>query len=94
MANKRDLPTGLVTVLAPSVAATLFILLAILALHRKFGWSQNSRNWLRYPDSVGSPGGHNLRIRWATHRHQGDVLHDRSYFGHRLGRGGCASVRV
>ena len=40
LANKRDLPTGLATVLAPSVAATLFILLAILALHRKFGLSQ------------------------------------------------------
>ncbi|KAI9511899.1 hypothetical protein F5148DRAFT_974431 [Russula earlei] len=33
MANDSDLPTGLVTVLAPSVIATLFILLAILALH-------------------------------------------------------------
>jgi calcium permeable stress-gated cation channel len=35
LANNNDLPTGLATVLAPSVAATLFILLAVLAIHRK-----------------------------------------------------------
>jgi calcium permeable stress-gated cation channel len=35
MANDNNLPTGLVTVLAPSAAAALFILLAILAIHRK-----------------------------------------------------------
>ena len=36
MANHNNLPTGLATVLAPSVAAMLFMLLAILALHRKY----------------------------------------------------------
>ena len=35
MADNNNLPTGLVTVLAPAFAATLFILLTILALHRK-----------------------------------------------------------
>jgi len=34
-ANRNDFLTGLITVLAPSVGATLFIFLAILALHRK-----------------------------------------------------------
>lgn len=33
LANHNNLPTGLATVLAPSVAATLFIVLAVLALH-------------------------------------------------------------
>ncbi|KAN0102356.1 hypothetical protein V8E52_012028 [Russula decolorans] len=33
LANHNNLPTGLATVLAPSVAATLFMVLAILALH-------------------------------------------------------------
>lgn len=35
MANDNNLPTGLATVLAPSVGATLFMTLAIVALHRK-----------------------------------------------------------
>jgi hypothetical protein len=94
LANKNDLTTGLATVLAPSVAATLFILLAILALHRKSGRTQIPGNWLRYLDSVGSPCGHDLHILWATHCHQGDVLYDRCHFGHRLGRSGRASVRI
>ncbi|KAH8992407.1 hypothetical protein EDB92DRAFT_1857796 [Lactarius akahatsu] len=33
MANRNDFLTGLITVLAPSVGATLFFLLAVLALH-------------------------------------------------------------
>jgi hypothetical protein len=36
MANHNNLPTGLATVLAPSVGATLFLLIAILALHCKY----------------------------------------------------------
>jgi calcium permeable stress-gated cation channel len=36
LANHNNLPTGLATVLAPSVAATLFMLLATLAIHRKY----------------------------------------------------------
>ena len=35
LANHNDLPTGLSTVLAPSVGAALFILVAILAIHCK-----------------------------------------------------------
>ena len=36
LANHNNLPSGLATVLAPSVAATLFLLIALLALHRKY----------------------------------------------------------
>jgi len=36
MANDSDFSTGLATVLAPSVAATLFIPIAILALHGEY----------------------------------------------------------
>ena len=36
MAGDNDLPTGLATVLAPSVAATLFMLLALFTLHREY----------------------------------------------------------
>ena len=45
-AKHNDFVTGLTTVLAPSVAATFFIMLAILALHRKRvnfdGWKRPS----------------------------------------------------
>ena len=40
MANHNELATGLATVVAPSVAATLFILLALSALHRTYPQSQ------------------------------------------------------
>ena len=36
MAGDNNLPTGLATVLAPSVAATLFMLLALFTLHREY----------------------------------------------------------
>jgi hypothetical protein len=48
MANDSDFSTGLATVLAPSVAATLFILIAILALHGEHEQSLGAGNGLRY----------------------------------------------
>ena len=45
-------------------------------------------------DSLGSPRGHDIHFRWATYRHQGDVLHGRIYCCDRLGHCGRASVRI
>jgi hypothetical protein len=87
MANDNNLPTGLATVLAPSVGATLFLLIAILALHRKH-WTILKKPEISLTfDSLGSPCEHYLRICWATCHHQGDVLHHRVCCGDRLGHG-------
>lgn len=43
MATHNNLPTGLATVLAPSVAATLFMLFALVTLHRKYSTVLRSR---------------------------------------------------
>jgi hypothetical protein len=91
-ANHNGFLTGLTTVLAPSVGATIFIMLAILALHRKCVnvdiWKRDSHCF----DSFGPTCWHYFDIRWAASCYQGDVLSDRVCGRDWLDCGRCAPV--
>ena len=94
-ANHNNFLTGLTTVLAPAVGASIFIMLAILALHRKRVNLDNWKKGLRFFfHSISSTCWHDLHIRWAAGCYQSDVLFDRVCGRGRLDCGWRAPVRI